>query len=44
MLPVFTQDMNNLALSESTPVGEVVYKLQGVDPEALPVTILFTPL
>ncbi|KAF9823771.1 hypothetical protein SFRURICE_000014, partial [Spodoptera frugiperda] len=37
MLPVFTQDMNNLALSESTPVGTIVYKLQGTDPEGLPV-------
>nr|XP_040218321.2 cadherin-87A isoform X1 [Anopheles coluzzii]XP_049463650.1 cadherin-87A isoform X1 [Anopheles coluzzii]XP_049463651.1 cadherin-87A isoform X1 [Anopheles coluzzii]XP_049463652.1 cadherin-87A isoform X1 [Anopheles coluzzii]XP_049463653.1 cadherin-87A isoform X1 [Anopheles coluzzii]XP_049463654.1 cadherin-87A isoform X1 [Anopheles coluzzii] len=31
--PVFTQDMNNLALSEQTPVGAVVYKLEGYDPE-----------
>uniref|UniRef100_A0A182Q4N0 Cadherin domain-containing protein n=1 Tax=Anopheles farauti TaxID=69004 RepID=A0A182Q4N0_9DIPT len=31
--PVFTQDMNNLALSEQTPVGTVVYKLEGYDPE-----------
>uniref|UniRef100_A0A182V086 Cadherin domain-containing protein n=1 Tax=Anopheles merus TaxID=30066 RepID=A0A182V086_ANOME len=31
--PVFTQDMNNLALSERTPVGAVVYKLEGYDPE-----------
>ncbi|CAB3226941.1 unnamed protein product [Arctia plantaginis] len=38
MLPVFTHDMNNLALSESTPVGTVVYRLQGVDPEGLPIT------
>ncbi|KAJ8718783.1 hypothetical protein PYW07_016339 [Mythimna separata] len=37
MLPVFTQDMNNLALSESTPVGTVVYTLQGSDPEGLPI-------
>lgn len=37
MLPVFTQDMNNLALSENTPVGTIVYRLQGVDPEGLPV-------
>ncbi|XP_026727127.1 cadherin-87A [Trichoplusia ni] len=36
MLPYFTQDMNNLALSESTPVGTVVYTLQGVDPDGLP--------
>lgn len=25
--------MNNLALSEQTPVGSVVYKLEGYDPE-----------
>ncbi|XP_050101039.1 cadherin-87A isoform X1 [Anopheles aquasalis] len=31
--PIFTQDMNNLALSEQTPVGSVVYKLEGYDPE-----------
>lgn len=31
--PIFTQDMNNLALSESTPVGSVVYRLEGFDPE-----------
>lgn len=31
--PVFTQDMNNLALSEATPVGTVVYRLEGFDPE-----------
>lgn len=31
--PVFTQDMNNLALSESTPVGAIVYQLEGYDPE-----------
>ncbi|XP_053671726.1 cadherin-87A [Anopheles nili] len=31
--PIFTQDMNNLALSEQTPVGTVVYKLEGYDPE-----------
>ncbi|XP_055683308.1 cadherin-87A isoform X2 [Lutzomyia longipalpis] len=31
--PVFTQDMNNLALSESTPVGTIVYQLEGYDPE-----------
>ncbi|CAH0398993.1 unnamed protein product [Chilo suppressalis] len=37
MLPVFTQDMNNLALSESTPVGSIVYTLQGTDPEGLPI-------
>ncbi|XP_073952760.1 cadherin 87A [Choristoneura fumiferana] len=31
-LPAFTQDMNNLPLSESTPVGDVVYTLKGADP------------
>lgn len=31
--PVFTQDMNNLALSESTPVDTIVYTLAGYDPE-----------
>lgn len=31
--PVFTQDMNNHVLSESTPVGTIVYKLEGYDPE-----------
>lgn len=31
--PVFTEDMNNLALSEATPVGWIVYKLEGYDPE-----------
>ncbi|XP_055623372.1 cadherin-87A [Toxorhynchites rutilus septentrionalis] len=31
--PVFTQDMNNLALSESTPVDSIVYRLEGYDPE-----------
>ncbi|CAK1543768.1 unnamed protein product [Leptosia nina] len=36
-LPVFIQDMDNLALSESTPVGEVVYTLVGSDPEGLPI-------
>ncbi|KAJ0177573.1 hypothetical protein K1T71_006446 [Dendrolimus kikuchii] len=36
-LPVFAHDMNNLPLSESTPVGTVVYTLQGVDPEGLPI-------
>ncbi|XP_041988772.1 cadherin-87A [Aricia agestis] len=37
-LPVFTQDMDNLPLSESTPLGTVVYTLQGTtDPEGLPI-------
>lgn len=36
--PVFTQDMNNEAFPESTPVGTVVYKLAGYDPEGGNVT------
>ncbi|CAH2085946.1 unnamed protein product [Euphydryas editha] len=37
-LPVFIQDMDNLALSESIPVGNIVYTLQGqTDPEGLPI-------
>lgn len=36
--PVFTEDMNNLALSEATPVGYSVYKLEGFDPEGGDVT------
>lgn len=36
--PVFTEDMNNLALSEATPVGWVVYTLEGYDPEGGEVT------
>lgn len=31
--PVFTQDMNNQVLSEATPVGTIVFKLEGFDPE-----------
>ncbi|XP_044756698.1 cadherin-87A [Coccinella septempunctata] len=31
--PVFTMDMNNLAISEATPVGSVIYTLEGSDPE-----------
>lgn len=31
--PSFTLDMNNLALSESTPVGEKVFQLEATDPE-----------
>lgn len=38
MPPVFTEDMNNLALSEATPVGWVVYTLEGYDPEGGEVT------
>lgn len=33
MPPVFTQDMNNLALPETTPLDSIVYKLEGYDPE-----------
>lgn len=29
--------MNNLVLSEKTPVGEVVFTLEGTDPEGSPV-------
>lgn len=36
--PVFTQDMNNLALSESTSVDTIVYTLEGYDPEGGNVT------
>lgn len=36
--PIFTEDMNNLALSEATPVGYSVYKLEGYDPEGGEVT------
>ena len=38
MPPVFTEDMNNLALSEATPVGMNVYTLEGYDPEGGEVT------
>ncbi|CAH1126852.1 unnamed protein product [Ceutorhynchus assimilis] len=31
--PSFTKDMNNIVISESTPVGEEIYKLEGTDPE-----------
>lgn len=36
--PVFTEDMNNLALSEATPVGWTVYTLEGYDPEGGEIT------
>jgi Cadherin domain len=36
--PIFTQDMNNLALSETTPVNSTVYRLEGYDPEGGNVT------
>jgi hypothetical protein len=35
---VFTLDMSNLALSETTPVGSIVYQLEGYDPEGGNVT------
>lgn len=35
--PAFTDDMDNQVLSESTPVGTVVYQLKGSDPEGSPV-------
>ncbi|XP_063930740.1 cadherin-87A isoform X2 [Zophobas morio] len=35
--PVFTMDMNNLAISERTPVGREIYILKGSDPENGPV-------
>ncbi|KPJ12580.1 Cadherin-87A, partial [Papilio machaon] len=36
-LPGFAGDVDNLALSESTPVGQIVHTLNGTDPEGLPV-------
>ncbi|XP_061400398.1 cadherin-87A [Musca vetustissima] len=36
--PVFRQVNNNIVLSESTPVGTVVYKLEGSDPEGSNIT------
>lgn len=35
--PSFTLDINNLVISERTPVGEVIFKLEGTDPENGPV-------
>lgn len=35
---MFTQDMNNLALSETTPLNSIVYTLEGFDPEGANVT------
>lgn len=35
--PVFSMDMNNLAISEKTAVGTVIYQLGGSDPEQSPV-------
>lgn len=34
--PTFSLDMDNLALSENTPVGSIVYSLEGTDPEEGP--------
>lgn len=31
--PVFSVDINNLAISENTPVGNVIATLEGWDPE-----------
>lgn len=31
--PIFVQDMNNLVISENTPLGSVIFVLQGHDPE-----------
>ncbi|KAH1027486.1 hypothetical protein HUJ05_000983 [Dendroctonus ponderosae] len=31
--PSFVKDMNNIVISESTPVGTEIYKLEGIDPE-----------
>lgn len=36
--PVFTQEMNNIVLSENKAVGSVVYRLEGYDPEGSNVT------
>lgn len=36
--PIFTQDMNNLALSETMPLDALVYTLEGFDPEGGNVT------
>ncbi len=38
LAPFFTADMNQHTLKENTPVGSVVYQLQGEDPEGSPVT------
>ncbi|KAJ8921829.1 hypothetical protein NQ315_008461 [Exocentrus adspersus] len=35
--PLFTLDMNNIVISENTPVGTVIYTLKGNDPEDSPV-------
>lgn len=36
--PIFIYDMNNLVLSESTPVGEAIATLQGTDADGGPVS------
>ncbi len=33
LAPFFTADMNQHTLRENTPVGQVVYRLDGIDPE-----------
>ena len=38
LAPFFTDDMNQHTLKENTPVGTVVYRLLGEDPEGSPVT------
>ncbi|KAJ8969553.1 hypothetical protein NQ314_001705 [Rhamnusium bicolor] len=35
--PLFILDMNNIVLSENTPVGTIIYTLKGTDPENSPV-------
>lgn len=35
--PIFTRDMNNIVIPENTPVGTIIYKLEGTDPEDGPV-------
>ncbi|KAJ8974157.1 hypothetical protein NQ317_003207 [Molorchus minor] len=35
--PLFTMDMNNVVISENTPVGTSIYTLKGNDPEDSPV-------
>lgn len=36
--PIFTQDMNNLALPETQALNSIVYRLEGYDPEGGAVT------
>lgn len=36
--PVFKQDMNNVVLSEDERIGNIVYRLEGYDPEGSNVT------